>query len=183
MLAVAVSRPPMLQAFFGCEINDKTYDRYFEGKSDLHYAFREALGAQYYFFDLAKLHDNVVTLEKSDLNEEEASPYWPQIGFFSRSHTSPFNRAKTVSSTKKFKIDGKWGANDFSHFHGKMSDLYALFGSISRLGGSEKGTERGFIREMIQERYWRGGGSYLGFYDSLFQRNTLARFTPLEVAK
>jgi hypothetical protein len=63
-----------------------------------------------------------------------------------------------------------------------MSDLYALFGVLDRLGGSHDAAERAFIRKAIQERFWQGGGSYLGFYDSLMVRNRLLNVSPLEVA-
>ena len=74
-----------------------------------------------------------------------------------------------------------WGASDFSIFHGKMSDLYALFGVLERLADSA--VERGFVRQTIQDRFWQGGGSYVGFYDSLVTRNKLLQLMPLEIAR
>jgi hypothetical protein len=94
-----------------------------------------------------------------------------------RSHTTNFNRSSEKSSLKSFKIDGKWGASDFSHFHAKMSDLYVLFGVLDRLDGRNSQAEMAFIKETIQERFWKGGGRYVGFYDSLLH------LAPLEVAK
>jgi hypothetical protein len=183
MLATAIKREKMDEPFFCCEITDKVYDSYFDEKADLHFAFQRAIGKNYYFFDLARVTDKTVELEKATNDESEKAAYWPQVGFFSRSHTTHFNRSTVIGETKTFKIDGRWGTNDFSHFHGKMSDLYALFGVLHRIGGRHKATERGFIRKAIQDRFWRGGGSYLGFYDDLMERNRLLSLTPLEVAK
>jgi hypothetical protein len=183
MFAVAVRHSPMKEPFFSCEVGDRAYDRYFAGTADLHYAFQQAVGNRYYFFDLADSGDGKVRLERATASDVESSAYWPKVGFFSRSHTTSFNLSVKASAVRHFKIDGKWGASDFSHFHGKMSDLYALFGVIDRLDGANSATERGFIREVIKDRFWQGGGSYVGFYDSLLQRNKLLQVSPLEVAK
>lgn len=183
MLAVGVRAEGFDEPFFACEVTDKVYDSYFDDKVDLHYVFTRALGKQYYAFDLAKVDNHTVALGKVSSEAANNPAYWPKVGFFSRSHTTTFNRTAAVAPLKSFKIDGKWGANDFSHFHGKMSDLYALFGVLNRLDGQHSQTERGFIKKTIQERFWQGGGSYIGFYDSLLSRNQLLKLAPLEVAR
>jgi hypothetical protein len=172
-----------LKPFFGCEITDKIYNDYFDQTADLHYAFQRAIGKNYYFFDLSSAKDDTVALQKAKPDEIDNAAYWPQVGFFSRSHTTRYNRLVASGEVKTFKIDGRWGTNDFSHFHGKMADLYALFGVLDRLGGSHDATERGFIRKAIQERFWQGGGSYVGFYDTLMVRNRLLNVSPLEVTR
>ena len=183
MLATAIQRQDMDEPFFGCELRDKTYDLYFEQKADLHFAFARAFGRNYYFFDLAEADKQTVKLTNAKTTEVDNLAYWPQIGFFARSHTTSYNRAPTTASTRSFKIDGVWAANDFSHFHAKMSDLYALFGVLERLEGTHSATERSFIRQTINDRFWQGGGSYVGFYDSLFSRNRDLKLAPLDVAK
>src|SRR5215468_4611178 len=108
MLAMAIQRDRMDDPFFGCEITDKIYDSYFDEKADLHFAFRQAIGKKYYFFDLSKKVDNYVQLEMATNDDTENSFYWPQVGFFSRSHTTPFNRPSFEGETKTFIIDGRW---------------------------------------------------------------------------
>jgi hypothetical protein len=183
MFATAVRRQNMDEPFFGCETTDKIYDQYFDGTADLHFAFVRAIGKRYYFFDFAAAENDTVNLQKANNDEAENPAYWPQVGFFSRSHTNQFKQIERSGTTKIYKIDGKWRANDFSHFHGKMSDLYALFGVLERLEGAFRNTERGFIRKTIQDRFWQGGGSYLGFYDSLMTRNMQLKLIPLDVDK
>lgn len=63
-----------------------------------------------------------------------------------------------------------------------MADLYALFGVLDRLDGLHSATERGFIRELIRDRFWKGGGSYMGFYDALMSRNRKLNLSRLDVA-
>jgi hypothetical protein len=183
MLAIAIKRDGLSEPFWGCEIRDKTYDGYFAQKLDLHFAFTHPFGNTYYFFDLALAENYAVKLVTAQPREADNPAYWPKVGFFARSHTNPFNLSRVVAATRSFKIDGKWAANDFSHFHGKMSDLYGLFGVLGRLQGAHSTTERAFIQQAIQTRFWQGGGSYLGFYDSLIDRNRLLRLAPLEVEK
>jgi hypothetical protein len=186
MISVAVKDQHMEEPFFGCEINDKTYDGYFEQTWDLHYTFRHAIGRRYYLLDAADSGDDGVKLAAVSDERSIDESFWPQIGFFSRSHTTDFNRILPETSEKTFRIDGKWDASDFSQFYGKMADLYALFGAMSRLdkvNGDAKATEKGFVTKIIHERYWRGGGSYVGFYDSLMERNSIMQLARLDVAK
>lgn len=182
--AVAICRPGMKEPFFACEATDKAAEKYFQGKADLRYVFLQAAHKAYYFFDLAEEKDDTVSFVRATPEEASNPSFWPDVGFFSRSHTSSFRRAITSNLTiQTYKIDGKWGANDFSHFHAKMSDLYALFAVINRLDGQTAATERGFLSEAIRHKLWRGGGSYVGFYDELFEQNEKHQLAPLEVAR
>ena len=78
-------------------------------------------------------------------------------------------------------IDGNWEAPDFSRFQGKMSEIYALFASVERFNSPIGPEEKGYMSAEISERYWQGGGSYGGFFDSLEARNTLVSRNPLRV--
>jgi hypothetical protein len=183
MFAVAISREGMDEPFFGCEIIDKVYEQYFAEKADLHFVFNRALAKTYYLFDLASAENKSVNLKKAPAEDAGNPTYWPEIGIFARSHTTPFNRARTGSSTRTFKIDGKWGSTDFSQFHNKMADLYALFGVVNRLDGNQSQVELGWVRQTIRDRFWQGGGSYGSFYDSLIERNKKVNVAPLEIVK
>jgi hypothetical protein len=182
MLAVAVRREGMLHPFFGCEIPPRIITRYFNERADLHYAFSNAVGSAYYFLDLSVSDTDQIPLTKATSEEAENVAYWPQIGFFARNHTSAFNmRSFEGESVQIFNIDGNWAASDFSQLHAKLSDLYALFGAVNRLDGDGNEQEFNFIRRSVQERFWQGGGSYVGFYDDLLERAQFAR--PLEVQR
>jgi len=185
MLAHAVYRTDMKEPFFGCEVTDKAFDKYFEGTADLNYAFQRAQSSAYYFFDNAFVEGegDVVKLRAATPDELQHAEYWPQVGIFSRSHTSLFNREKRVTALKTFKIDGKWGASDFSHFYGKMSDLYSLFAVLGRISGTAAPIERAFLASALRDRLFRGGGSYVGFYDDLDNRNHEHKLAPLEVSR
>ena len=185
MLAHAVRRTGMKEPFFGCEVPEKAFNRYFDGTVDLSFAFHQAGNTAFYFFDNAYVDGSgdVVDLFPATLQDLKNDDYWPSAQIFSRSHTSLFNRARQDTSIRAFKIDGKWGASDFSHFYGKMSDLYALFAVLNRIDGATAPGERAFLAQTLRDRLWRGGGSYGGFYDDLDERNSLAHLARLEVAK
>jgi hypothetical protein len=81
-----------------------------------------------------------------------------------------------------FRIDGNWSASDFSHFHGKISNLYAMMLILNRmdLPGVEQ-VEKAYIKDSIERRFWMGGGSYIGFYDDLFDH--VKSLNPLDVER
>lgn len=185
MLAHAIRWAGMADPFFGGEVPEKALEKYFTGRADLHYAFEHAFRDEYYFFDYATVSrtDETVELKRATKEDLEDNSLLPAGGIFSRSHTSLFKREKVITALKTYKIDGKWGADDFSHFYGKMSDLYALFAMLNRLEGATAPAERGFFAQALKERLWRGGGSYNGFYDDLDSRNAKQAVPSLEVSR
>jgi hypothetical protein len=181
-LATAVALDSMEQPFFACMVRDKALTKYLEGRADLHYAFRNAVGEAYYFFDLSEEENGHVKLKWATKQQVERDDIWPQPGFFARSHTTKFTLGPDLpSSTKVFTIDGNWKAADFSSFHGKMSDLYSLFGSLKLLEDGETRSGYEFFSRAVQERFWQGGGSYGSFYDDL--QSHVHKFAPLSVQR
>jgi hypothetical protein len=51
------------------------------------------------------------------------------------------------------------------------------------LEGSAAPAEKAFLSGSIRDRLWQGGGSYIGFYDTLFGHNKLHGIAPLDVAR
>jgi hypothetical protein len=182
MLAVSVKHEEMTHAFFTCEIREKTAEQYFAQKIDLNYAFEQAAGNTYYFFDFAQLKGKRVSLVKASLAQKLEDKYWPDPGFFASNHGNPFeSEAAPTTTTRRYMIDGKWEAPDFSRFQGKMSEMYALFASINRFDESNGIVEKGYLSTEINQRFWKGGGSYGSFFDNLESRNVLVSRNPLRV--
>src|ERR1700730_7213311 len=178
--AIAVTNPDFRQAYFAAEIRDNIVQRYFDGKADLNYAMRNSVADRYYIFDLTDVTDNTVVLRPFSKEIAQQNEYFPDPGMFSRTHTTQYN-IRTIPGTVShvFKIDGNWEARDISYFHTKITNLYALFSSLNKLDGGDADEEREFVRNLIQERFWRGGGSYVGFYDDLYDHIRIAN--PLAV--
>jgi len=183
MLGMGVNSEKFENTFFGCEVREKAFNRYLEGKADLRFAFTQALGGNYYLFHLGEgTPGETVSLHLATPSEKGNEEFWPKVGFFSRSHTFSYKVRKFIKETiREFKIDGNWDASDFSHFHRRISNLYALFSVLNRLEGATAPKERAYIKAAIQERFWQGGGSYVGFYDDMFDH--IQAVSPLGVAR
>lgn len=181
MIAVAVTRNEMQQPFFGCEVRPVILQKYLSDKADLHYVFNQASRRRMYFFDLAMRKDSAVPLERAAASELENQDFWPEPGFFARSHTDPIDDRQISGGERVFKIDGAWEPRDFSRFYNKIEDLYAFLFVTKRIhSGQISRAERGYVRRAIETRFWRGGGSYVGFYDDLSAR--VQNFNPIRVS-
>jgi hypothetical protein len=182
VIGVAISKPDMEYPFFCGEVRNSTFSRYLEGRADLRYLLDDAIRQKYYFLDLKETEGDDIPLIPADADEARNPAYWPLPGAFSRSHTFPYGvRPQSGTATKVFKIDGNWSASDFSHFHGKISNLYAMMIVLHNTETDHSELERRYIKESIQRRFWAGGGSYVGFYDDLFNHVRISK--PLDVAK
>ncbi|TXM96738.1 hypothetical protein FV242_33185, partial [Methylobacterium sp. WL64] len=172
MLAVHVDRDDMNHAMFACEINKSTLRKYMDQRFDLRYTFTDSeYGIKHYFFDWDSMHDKIVKLKIATKDEIENEDFYPEPGFFSRHHTREYAApARAAAEAQKYKIDGTWDASDFSKFYGRISDLYAVMTlSSSKLIKSVAEIDLIFVRQTISHYMWRGGGSYVNFYDSVFE--------------
>ena len=182
MLAVACEKPGMDYAFFACEIGTKTLRNYIDGVIDLNYSFKvKETGKKYYFFDLDKYKNNTVWLTKASSADANSEKYYPESGFFSRSHTSELVLSEAQTAFEHtYAIDGTWAAVDFSRFYGKLADLYAILTvSISAITGLTQDKTIKTIQETIAGYAFRGGGSYVGLNDE--DEDQVREFSPLSV--
>jgi hypothetical protein len=182
VLAVAVQYGQMSRPFFACEARDKPFERYFDQKADLRYVFHHAMSERYYIFDLDDEAENKVTLKPLTAEEARNESLWPKAGFFARSHTSAYHLKRIIGAAiQRFKIDGNWGSDDFTQFHSRMSDLYALFAVLKGVDLQTQSATLASVKQSIQEKFWQGGGSYVGFYDGLL-KHVRGSINPLDVA-
>jgi hypothetical protein len=185
MLAVAVEKASYQMPFFSCEVRDRPLTKYANGKIDLNYAFRFAEYGKYYFFDWCNIGDDR-KVKLSPASEEEISDqaYYPAAGFFARDHTHALkSKASTSEAFRRvFNIDGNWEASEFSKFYEKISDLYAfLYVAKKQDEGTLNAVDTAAVKDAISSQFWRGGGSYVKFYDSISDRVGMS--DPLTVAK
>jgi hypothetical protein len=184
IIAAAVERDDMERPFFACEVRQQTLDRYLGEKVDLNYVFRTAPLTRHYFFDWSTIDDrDVIEMIRATKAEVEDDDFYPDPGVFARCHNIKMEGVGEQPSSKfTFEIDGRWEASDFSRFYGKIADVYGLI-SILRRAAAEDGqnNDTNKVANMILRRPWRGGGSYLGFYDDLY--SDAQRAAPLGVAR
>jgi len=152
------------------EVTDDVLRRYLSEKVDLRYVFKEG-SKKRYLADWADLDEKgwIKVDRANDITNEE---WFPAHGFWARNHSEELKAHGTQSSKlATFAIDGSWDASDFSRFYGKVADLYAFLSIASEervqgLGSSASDA----VKDVIKKLGWQGGGSYVGFYDSIFSR-------------
>ncbi|WP_157344838.1 hypothetical protein [Bradyrhizobium pachyrhizi] len=169
MLAVAVTREGYGYPMFAVEILGNYLEKYLQGKADLRYVFASAPVNRLYFFDLTEEKSGRVLLTRATSDDAANELYYPLHGIFSRSHTHPLEEEVAKGEGKRrFLIDGKWEATDFSGFYGKIADTYALMyisESLETLSATE--SDKLFLQSSINEKNWQGGGSYGSFYGGM----------------
>jgi len=147
--------------FFCCAVKDKSFKKYFDGTADLRYVFRTAFRQKYFIVDLADDAESLRLFSASKL-EVENQDYWPDSGFFSRTHTSDYNTGAAPTAVQTYHIDGQWGATDFATFNNKVADLYAICDVVTSANDNDE-----TLLHSIDDNNFSSGGSYLGFYNSL----------------
>jgi hypothetical protein len=149
-------------------------------KADLHYLYK--ISRNHYFFDLSSEENMRVSLRRATPAEVIDEKYYPDPGFFARSHTEPvegFDALEADSYT--YNIDGSWDASDFSRFCSNIEDVYSILVALAKMTSGAVSDKADEIRKFIEERFWQGGGSYVGFYDSLFE--LIRTMFPLRMGK
>ena len=184
MLAVACKKAGYSFPFFSVEVGEDTLRRYLNERIDLNYAMRlRESFKKYYFFDWKNLKNMRVPVVQANLAEVKDSSFYPDPGFFARTHTSEYSLgAAAKSSARQFQIDGSWDAGDFSRFYSKIADIYAFALLSSKELRSKVGeVDTANIKNTISHQAWKGGGSYVSFYSQLFA--SVHSLVPLNISK
>lgn len=184
MIAVACDKVGYRYAMFCVEISQDTLVRYLENRIDLNYVFRRKESVtRYYFIDWYLLQGRDIELFIASEDDIADNHIYPDPGFFARDHTVEYGVPRVTNSVpRSYAIDGKWYAPDFSRFYNKLSDVYA-FAILSSPTIRDKlgGKDRQLMKESISSYAWKGGGSYISFYNQLFA--SISSLNPLDVAK
>jgi len=169
LIATAVGEPSIENRFFGVEILDKAFRAYKNGRIDLNFLFKYSTGRRYYSLDWSSMSDenDVLIMRSSDAEINNPNNY-PDRGFFEEDHTEEWINDTAPSAKKRFGIDGRWEASDFSKFYNKLGDIYSFLSIAEDLDNPDIGQqERQSIEDSIVSPSWRGGGSYVGFYSDI----------------
>ena len=107
IIAVGIDKKGYEFAFLGAEINEKQWERYYEGSVDLRYLFLLPRWKRWYIFDLGKAVNKKVTIFRAEEDDYKSESFLPTHGFFSRDHTEPDSRG-SHNQAKITRICDRW---------------------------------------------------------------------------
>jgi hypothetical protein len=144
---------------------------YQAGKFDLRYALAHANFRRYWTFSFLG-REKFVDLSRIKKTSPVVLGSMPDAGFFSREHHKITVVDRFVPDSEEvFKIDGSWELGEFSRFYGKVEDVYYIFNDIRRFNDPDTSEETKSVISEALDRPWRGGGSYVGYYDKIANDN------------
>lgn len=144
---------------------------YQDGKFDLRYALAHANLRRYWTFKF-KGYEEKVDLKRVKKSDNVVMDSLPDSGFFSREHHNIKIVHQFVPDTvEQFDIDGSWELGEFSRFYGQIEDIYYMFNDIRRFNHPSTSEKTKAAISKALDRPWRGGGSYVGYYDKIANDN------------
>lgn len=157
--------------YIGASMNLTYLAEYQDGKFDLRYALAHANLRRYWTFHFNG-HENSVDLTKVKKSSDIVAESLPDSGFFSREH----HKIKVVDqfvpdAVETFDIDGSWELGEFSKFYGQVEDIYYMFNDIRRFNHPNTNMQTKEVISKALDRPWRGGGSYVAYYDKIANDN------------
>lgn len=157
--------------FVGASMTLKLLSEYQNGKCDLRYALTHANLRQYWTFALSGAEEEVA-LKRIKKSDSAVLKSLPEAGFFSREH-DPIDVAKHFSADaeERFDIDGSWELNEFSRFYTQVEDIYYMFADLGRFEDPNVSAQTKQLITKAFDKPWRGGGSYLSFYQNIANDN------------
>jgi hypothetical protein len=166
--------------FVGASMTLQQVAGYQNGKFDLRYAMSHANLRRYWEFEF-RGHELQVAIKKIRKTSDEVNASIPDAGFFSREHHFiEAIKRQAADSDEQFDIDGSWELGEFSRFYGQVEDIYYMFSDLSQFNDPNTPTNTKTIIANAFDRPWRGGGSYVGFYDKIANDNQYV--APLRVS-
>lgn len=157
--------------FVGASMTLSFLADYQAGKYDLRYALSHANLRKYWTFAFDGF-ETKVALAKVKKSSDIVTSSLPDSGFFSREHHAiDVVKMFTPDTSEVFNIDGSWELGEFSRFYGQIEDLYYIFNDVVRFNDPKTKRDTKEAISEAMDRPWRGGGSYVGFYDKIANDN------------
>lgn len=170
------------QHFVGCAIPDDIGHRfqyfvvyvaknqlvkYFNEQRDLRFLFAFARERKYYCLQsLTPNKKGMLSLTEfcGDLSED----LLPDRGFFVTAHTTNYGIADVANGEQRLLIDGGWDMQEFGSFYQKFSDLYGYEKAIEYFTEDNESVRGKRVEKAFLSKPFKGGSSYIGFFDDLF---------------
>jgi hypothetical protein len=159
------------EAFVGASMTLKLLSEYQNGKCDLRYTMAHANLRRYWTFEFTG-SETEVQLKRVKKSDPTVIQSLPESGFFAREHDVIDVAKHFFSDTEEqFDIDGSWELNEFSRFYNQVEDIYYMFADLGRFEDPSTSAQTKQLITKAFDKPWRGGGSYLSFYDNIANDN------------
>ena len=169
LIALAIEDDILQDPYLAAEISKDQYGEYLAERFDLRYLFTNPYFKAWYFFEGTQSNNGWYPLYRVTGPEHLKPSVWPGHGLFARDHTEDTQEYSVAyQANETFDIDGSWDFPEFGKFYGQYTDLYVVVHSAEIFANDNEPHVR---KRQLQEAFlkpWRGGGSYVSFYDSLF---------------
>lgn len=170
VVAMAIDREDKELPFIATTVSDSDWNKYIRGYVDLRFLFLYAKFGRAFEFDLADMSDDSEVLMEPFGSEQIPEDLLPSPRFFARHHTEPADESEVGLSKQSFGLDGEWDLPEFGQFYGKLSDIYAFNLALDKFNSpSASNDSRKSIVDAFSHYPWRGGFSYVHFYDDLYK--------------
>lgn len=140
--------------------------RYFGSQCDLRFLFAFANGRKFYRIN-ARLGSVGSKVSMIEFTEPLTDNLLPDTRFFATEHTSSFGQTQFDGGGQKLVIDGEWDMLEFGKFYQRFSDLYSYQQAIEYVQSKDQRADR--VTKAFRSKPFRGGSSYMNFFDDLFE--------------
>jgi hypothetical protein len=158
-------------SFVGASMTLQLLSDYQAEKCDLRYALAHANLRRYWRFSFTGT-ETEVDLHRVRKTSAVVIQSLPESGFFAREHEKiQLVEQFVADAEEQFDIDGSWELGEFSKFYGQVEDIYYIFSDLVRFNDPSVAAPTKQMISKAFERPWRGGGSYVAFYDKIANDN------------
>ncbi|MCJ2104911.1 hypothetical protein MKK70_05855 [Methylobacterium sp. E-041] len=167
VVALAIPSPPQSAMFVATTVTQKKRQDYLDEQVDLRFLFEYASKRTGYGFNLLKMKNKKIVMEPWDGPFSE--DVLPGPRFFASNHTEEDeNETENAEDKEKILVDGEWDMPDFGTFYSRYADVYYFASSVSEYEDDETPKDlKVSIESAYREKAFRGGFSYVHFYNSL----------------
>lgn len=167
IVALAVPSAPRREFdFIAVSVTEANWERYMYRYVDLHYLFTYPTQRSKYVFSSDNFKGDRVPLTPYENPFPEDC--LPSRGLFSDSHTHVDQMLPTSNDDERLFIDGDWELNEFGKFYEKYAEVYLFNAALTNVGRTDfPDAYKGRIKSVFSGKPFRGGSSYVQFFDEL----------------
>lgn len=157
--------------FVGASMSLGFLTDYQEGKFDLRYALSHANLRRYWTLEFTG-YEQRVDVRRIVKSSSLVSASLPDTKFFAVDHSRIGVVSEFVPDTvETFQVDGSWELGEFSKLYAQVEDIYYIFNDLRRYTASGTSADAKADISRAMDRPWRGGGSYVAFYENIANDN------------